>query len=153
MGWVHRCLCSSLFKASSDTSFVASASDTRLPVNVSLVCYSQAWRSRKGGQDEDDDPLSVQRGWSRIAAGLRHVRIELRWQSPVKTKDTQSSGCCRPALQLCRKVFFTCMVSHSVCIYMHTNMYMQKICILRVLCICICKKTTLILPPVRKDPV
>jgi len=101
-----------LFKASSDMSFVAS--DTRLPVNVSIICYSRAWQSRKEGQDEGDDLLSAQRGWSRIAAGLWHTKIELHWQSPVKTKDTHSSGCCRPATQLCRKVFSPYMVSHCV---------------------------------------
>lgn len=76
---------------------MASASDTRLPVNVSIICFSQAWQSRKKGQDEDKDLLSVQRGWSRIAAGLWQVRIELHWQSPVKTKDSRGSGCCKPA--------------------------------------------------------
>lgn len=43
---------------------MASASDTKLPINESIMCCSQAWQSRKEGQDEEDDLLSVQQGWT-----------------------------------------------------------------------------------------
>lgn len=91
----HRCcLCSSLIKAIS-CKFCGSASDTRLPVSVTTICYSQAWQSRKEGQGEA--MVSCQCSEARAEKLWGSSRTELHWQSPVKTKDTLSGWALKTA--------------------------------------------------------